>query len=178
MVVVVVMAGWGGAGGGAPHLDEAFAFPRAASYLVVIKSRAGIRLQRLQSSGEQGGGRGNDTTCLEASPGRFYHLEDKLKAIRRGPCGKRGRLALTSPAINSPHSQPHSSYWFSPNDMHKKVISLSLHCQRWLIRFPRDNQFHISRKCLATDTGRFEWHRHQPAARAGAISPNTRGPEY
>lgn len=37
--------------------------------------------------------------------------------------------------------------------MHKKVISLSLHCQRWLIRFSWDNQFHISRKCLATDTG-------------------------
>lgn len=37
--------------------------------------------------------------------------------------------------------------------MHKKVISLSLHCQRWLIRFSWDNQFHTSRKCLATDTG-------------------------
>lgn len=42
--------------GGGAHLDEAFAFPRAPSYLVVIKSQAGIRLQRLQSSGEQGGG--------------------------------------------------------------------------------------------------------------------------
>lgn len=60
----------GGREGGS-HLDEAFAFPRPPSYLVVIKSQAGIRLQRLQSSGEQGGGGERDTTRLEASPGRF-----------------------------------------------------------------------------------------------------------
>lgn len=70
------------------HLDEAFAFARVPSYLVVIKSQAGIRFQRLQSSGEQGGG--NNTTRLEASLSHFFFdLEDKLKAITRGPCGKR-----------------------------------------------------------------------------------------
>lgn len=97
-----------GEGEGRSHLDEAFAFPRAPSYLVVIKSQAGIRWQLLQSSGDQGGG--NDTTRLEASLGHIYHLEDKLKAITRGPNAERGRPALTSAAINSPALSPHLSY--------------------------------------------------------------------
>lgn len=68
-----------------------------------------------------------------------------------------------------PSLPPHLSYWFFYNDMHKKVISLSLHFQWWLIKYSSDNQFHIWRKCLGTDIGH-KWHRHHPAVCTGAIS--------
>lgn len=81
--------GWGGVGGS--HLDEAFAFPCAPSYLVVIKFAgwAKIATFTVVRRTRRGWG-GGDTTRLEASPGRFYHLEDKLKAITRGPRAERG----------------------------------------------------------------------------------------
>lgn len=57
--------------GGRLTLTKRLHFLALASYLVVIKSRAGIRLQRLQSPGEQGGGRGKRHDPPGGLPGPF-----------------------------------------------------------------------------------------------------------
>lgn len=104
------------------HLEVPFAFAHEPIYSEVIKSEAGIRWCRLVGERQDAA----REAPLWAIWWSFYCHKNKLNAITGGKCKKGLVLTATIDILGSLHIR-HIDFFF--NDMHKKVISLSLHCQ-------------------------------------------------
>lgn len=141
------------------HLEVPFAFAHEPIYFEIIKSAAGIRWCRLVRE-RQGAAREAPLWAI------WWSLvsQEQIKCNNRRQMQKR-------PCPHShnryPGLPPHSSYWFFFNDMHKKVISLSLYCQWWLIRFSWNSRSHIPAKRYRYWSSK--WDRHLPTACTAAI---------